>query len=295
MKKNLIKHFFKINIFALFFIFIFTASSFAKAIDVTVSILPQKYFVNKIAGNLVNVSVMVLPGANPHTYEPSPQQMVKLSKSLAYITIGMPFEDRWLKKFSDINSKMKIIETQKNIKKLPMLYHDSDNIEKESSLDPHIWLSPSLVKIQAKNIFDGLVSIDSKNKDTYQKNYNSFIKELNGLDAYIRTSFKKIKGKKDFVAFHPSWGYFAKDYGLNQIPIEIEGKEPKPHDLENLIKYCKKNNIKMIFVQPQFSTRIAKIIASSINGKVVFMDALSENWKENLIITTQTFESALRK
>lgn len=295
MKKNLIR-LFNISILVLLYFFMFPVSTFAKQVDITVTILPQKYFVKKIGGNFVNVSAMVLPGANPHTYEPSPKQMVNLSKSVGYMTVGMTFEDRWIKKFSDINPKMKIIETQKGIKKLPMVIHDHhEGLEEKNNLDPHIWLSPPLVKIQAKNIFEGLVSLDFKNKSYYEKNYNNFVKELNDLDSSISLTFKSIKGKKDFIVFHPSWGYFAKAYNLNQIPIEIEGKEPKPKDLENLIKYCKKNNIKIIFVQPQFSTKIAKIIAKSIGGEVVFIDSLSENWKENLIMTTKKFESVLKK
>jgi zinc transport system substrate-binding protein len=233
---------------------------------------------------------MVLPGNNPATYEPKPFQMLDLSKSKIYFSIGVPFEKVWLKKIISTNPNMLLVKTQKNIVKKPMVERD---VHVESQiLDPHIWLSPKLVKIQAKNILDGFLKIDEKHKDIYMENYKKFIKEIEDTDSKIKDTLSNLKNRK-FMVFHPTWGYFADEYNLEQIPIEVEGKTPSMQTLAKLINKAKKDNIKVVFVQPQFSKKSAEIIAKQIGGKVIAVDPLAENWSENLISVSKVFKKVL--
>ena len=273
-----------------------------KSRHVAVSILPQKYFVKKIGGDRVHVSVMVLPGANPATYEPKPRQMVHLAKSEIYFAIGVPFEDHWLPKFAKANPKMKIVETQKGIGKIPMKanshnHHGAKHGHEKNSTgakDPHIWLSPPLVMAQAKNILDGLVKADPANRKLYESNYDVFLSELEDLNQELKEMFQTTGKNARFMVYHPSWGYFANTYGLEQIPIQLEGKKPSPRKLLELIQAALKNDIKVIFVQPQFSEKSAETIADAIGGKVVFADPLAKDWANNLLRVAEMFKSAFK-
>ncbi len=285
--------FFTVTLFASVFIF----NSYVLASDVLrvfVTIVPQKYFVKKIGGNLVDISVMIKPGANPATYEPKPKQMVALSQTAIYFAIGVPSEKAWLKKIISINPKITICYTDKGIDKLVMTKnahgeHDTDIVK-----DPHIWLSPPHVKIQAKNIINALIAKDPAHYYVYKKNYNDFIKEIEGIDKQLKELFKSKGNKIRFMVFHPSWGYFAKTYSLQQIPIEIEGKSPKLAYLNKLIRFAKKEKVKAIFVQPQFSTTNAEIIAKEINAQIIFADPLAYDWKANLLDVGKKFNKSLR-
>jgi len=252
-------------------------------VNVVVSILPQKTFVKKIAGDLVDVTVMVAPGSSPATYEPKPSQMKKITKAQIYFSIGVPFEKAWLPRFKAQNPNMLLYDTSKGIKKLPMQEHHHNHHQHSSStLDPHIWLSPTLVKIQAKNIADALKKIDPNHKTDYENNFNKFEQEIDELNRRLLKILKPCQGKAMMV-FHPSWGYFAKEYSLEQIPIEVEGKELKSKELVKIIHEAKEEGVKIVFVQPQFSKRTAKVIATLIGAKIVEADPVATNWAENLI------------
>lgn len=265
----------------------------ADTLPVFVSILPQKFFVQQIGKSFVDVEVMVQPGASPATYEPKPAQMKAVSKSKLYFAIGVPFENTWLEKISSANPGMKVIRTDQTIDKVPMVSHDhgssesqqeitiADSEEIHASLDPHIWLSPPLVIIQAEIILDALQSADPIHQADYAANYQSFVSEIQLLDNDLKHLLAG-KNKVKFIVFHPSWGYFARNYGLEQIPIEIEGKAPKPAQLIALIDLARKEDIRVVFVQPQFSSKTADIVAREIRGVVAVADPLAENWFENL-------------
>jgi len=270
------------RILILCFLTFFPVLLFGK-VDVVVSILPQKTFVEKVAGDLVDVTVMVAPGASPAVYEPKPSQMKKITKAQIYFSIGVPFEKAWLPRFKAQNPSMLLFDTAKGIKKLSMQeHHHNHHHHSSSTLDPHIWLSPSLVKIQAKNIADALKKIDPNHKTVYENNLNKFEQEIDELNRRLFKILKPCQGKAMMV-FHPSWGYFAKEYGLEQIPIEVEGKEPKSKELVKIIHEAKEEGVKTVFVQPQFSKRTAKVIADSIGAEIVEADPVAPNWAENLI------------
>jgi ABC-type Zn uptake system ZnuABC Zn-binding protein ZnuA len=189
----------------------------ADRITVFVSINPHQYFVQQIGKDLVDVRVMVPPGASPATYEPRPKQMADLSAARVYFAIGVAFENAWLEKISAVNPGMKVVHTDDGIKKIPLAAH-----------------------------------------------------------------------------FHPAWGYFGRAYGHQQVPIEIEGKSPKPARLKALIEHAGAKGIKVIFVQPQFSSKSAELVAREIGGRVVFADPLAEDWLANLTAVADRFKAALK-
>ena len=199
-----------------------------------------------------------------------------------------------MEKFKQNAKNTLFVDTTIGVEKIEMAKHEHEEVaqhdhkkdEKDeehdhSGLDPHIWLDPVLVKIQAKNIYEAMIKIDSANSDFYKTNYEEFLKELETLDSNIKTILAPHKDKA-FMVFHPSWGYFAKRYDLEQISIEIEGKEPKPNELVELIEESKKHDIKIVFVSPQFSQKSAQAISKNIGANVVAIDPLSDNWNENL-------------
>ena len=272
-------------------LFILTSFVFSSS-EITVSILPQKYMLEKITKDKFKINVMLKKGFSPENYEPKSSQMKLLSKSLIYFSIGVPFELVWLNKFKSNAPKTLFIDTSKGITKLSMQDHHHeenhhtkdhhDDIEDKDILDPHIWLDPLLIKIQVKNMYEALLKIDKKNKDFYKKNYLAFLQELDILNHKLINIFIKHSNKA-FVVFHPSWGYFAKRYNLEQIEIQNEGKDIKANELVQLIKKIKKLKINKIFVSPQFSQKKAIIIANSINTKLILTDPLAFNIKKNLL------------
>ena len=269
----------------------------ARPLRVFVSILPQKYFAEKIGGDLVDVAVMVEPGANPQTYEPKPKQMLALAKTNIYFAIGVPFETTWLAKIAATNPNMLVVHTDAGIKKIPMMAHHRESELEEDRhgiQDPHVWLSPPLVIIIAENMLQAFIKVDPAHRLIYEKNHNSFVKELVVLDAEIRATFRG-KGKAvEFMVFHPAWGYFAQAYGLEQVPIELEGKQPKAAELQRLIQYAKQRGIKVIFAQPQFSRQAAQAITESIGGQIVLADPLAADWDRNLRQVASKFKAALK-
>jgi len=292
-----------LKLFCLCFLMIFIAVPSVSAADkptVFVSIVPQKFFVEQIAKDMVDVQVMVEPGANPHIYEPRPAQMAAISKTKIYFAIGVTFEKAWLKKLASANPKMRIVHTEHGIQKMPMAahHHDEEKDHKREShdhgtLDPHIWLSPPLVMVQARNILTALQEADPSNHSVYEANYKAFLTMLVDLDGELRDILAGKRGLQ-FIVFHPAWGYFAHAYGLKQVPIEIEGKEPKPAQLKELIEHARKHQIKVVFVQPQFSSKSAEQVAKEIGGQVAFVDPLALNWADNLREVATKFKAVLR-
>jgi zinc transport system substrate-binding protein len=271
--------------------------------NVFVSILPQKYFAESIGNDLINTTVIVEPGQSPADYEPSPSQMVMMSKADIYFAVGVAFEAAWLQKFSNINPAMKVVHTDMGIEKKPINRHEAIGDLSEhyhykhhnhDTLDPHIWLSPPLVKIQAEHILNGLISIDPNNHLKYESNYLKLLTQIDHLDKELKSLFSEKTMQKQFLVFHPSWGYFADAYGLTQISIEIEGKTPKAREVKKRIEFSRQHHIQFVFVQPQFSVKQAEIIANEINGQLIYADPLAENWAENLQSVAMSIKQALK-
>ncbi len=295
---------------SLFLLFISLTFSFAKPL-VSVSIPPQKYFVEKIAANTLDINVIIPAGTDEHNFDFKPATMKKLEKSDIYFTIGLEFERVFADKFQSNFANLQVIDTGKDLRNLKTLHthskdehdehhnhagHDehahgkderhahkhSNSHETHSEKDPHIWLDPILVKIQASTIAKALIAKYPQNKTLYEANLAKFQAELDALNAEILALFEKSKNKK-FIIYHPSLAYFAARYHLVQIPVEIEGKEPKTKDLQRLVSVAKKENIKTIFVQKGFSQNAAKSLAKELKASVVELNHLSNDYSKNLL------------
>ena len=264
-----------------------------EALRVMVSILPQAYFCERIGGEHVQVSVMVEPGANPATYEPKPEQLVSLSRAALYLRIGVPFEDVWGNKIAAANPDMTIVDTAAGIERIPIDDHDHDEDDhQEGALDPHIWLSPRLVAIQAQHIAEALIAAAPAHEATFRQNLAAFLADVDALDAEIAGTLAGLEGTP-FLVFHPSWGYFARDYGLEQIAIEVGGQEPSAQELARLIATAQDAGIRVVFAQPEFSTVDAETIATELGGQVLLISPLARDWLANMRLVATTFAQAL--
>jgi zinc transport system substrate-binding protein len=248
-------------------------------INVTVSILPQQYFVERIGGDRVSVSVMVPPGFSPETYEPRPSQIGALAAAQVYIRIRVPFEDAWLERFVSANRHMLIVD-------------QSEGIDRIDGTDPHIWLSPRLAKIQARTICDGLIVVDPDGESLYRANLEALLTDIDTLDADIRDTLSGLEGRK-FIVLHPAWAYFARDYGLEMIPIAVGGSEPSAAEMTRLVQTARENNIRVVFAQPEFSTKSAETIAQEIGGRVLLISPLAPDWLDNLRLVADTLAAVL--
>jgi len=243
-------------------------------IRVMVTIPPQAEFVRSVGGENVVVDIMIPPGENPHVYEPEPGRLINLSRARMYVMMGsgIEFERVWMDKIISVNSEMLIVNCSKGIELIN---------EGGGAADPHIWLSPRNAKIIVRNIYEGLVEIDPANRSYYESNMNSYINALDELDRRISEKLSQMECRKILV-YHPAWAYFARDYGLEQISIEKEGKDPTPEGIAHIIEQAKSEGIDTVFVSPQFSRETADVIADAIGGNVVVIDPLAENYLENM-------------
>src|SRR5574344_135943 len=236
---------------------------------VTVTIEPLRYFTEQIAGDKFLVRTMVPNGSSPETYEPTAKQMMELSKSDLYIKVGnIGFERTWMKKLTENAPHLIIIDS-------------SDGIVPASTstgtIDPHTWTSPANVKIIAQNIYRSLCSMDEKDSLYFKGRLAELNKHIEGIDYIIRNNLKKQKCKS-FLIYHPTLPYFARDYGIKQIPIEEEGKEPSASELKSIIAMARTEHVKTLMIQKEFSTRSTDIIKQSIGVTSVEINPLSYDW-----------------
>ncbi|HNZ87371.1 MAG TPA: zinc ABC transporter substrate-binding protein [Methanofastidiosum sp.] len=252
-------------------------------IIVYATVSPQKEMIEAVGGDRVNVKIIVPQGGDPHNADLKPSQLMDLSQAKMYVMVGsgIEFEVKSMDKIKDLNKDMLVVDCSKGITLLENSDHDHEG---EIGNDPHIWTSLKNGKIMVQNIYDGLVVIDPNNKAYYQENMNNYLKKIDDADRYIENELSGMENRS-FMIFHPSWGYFSRDYNLTQIAIEIEGKEPTLQSLSNSIEEAKANNIKTIFIAPGFSSKAAEILINEIGGKTEVIDALAPNYIENLKIT----------
>lgn len=256
---------------------------------IIVTIEPLRYFTEAIAGDKFKIVSMVPEGNNPETYDPTPQQMVSLSKSKAYFKIGyIGFEQSWMKKLKENTKEINFYDTSTGINLVHQQCshnHGKNNTIHNHGVEPHVWNSTDNAKIIANNIYNALSELDKDNSEYYKK-------RLDSLSIIIDNTEEKIKSiipeaDKTFLIYHPALTYFARDYGLEQISIEEGGKEPSPAHLQSLIKTCKEKNARVIFVQQEFDKRNAEIIARELGLKVVPINPLNYNWPEEMINTAK--------
>ncbi|MBU0710466.1 zinc ABC transporter substrate-binding protein [bacterium] len=242
-------------------------------------------FIREIGGEKVTVDVMIPPGAFPHSYEPKPAQLRQLKNTDVFVKVGTPveFEVNWMDKLIQINPHMQIIDASPGI----------DLIGSEDHIDPHIWLSPKNAKIMVQSITRGLILADSVNSHFYQNNQENYLDKLDQLDNQISALFAH-KTKSDFIVLHPSWSYFTRDYGLNQIGIEHEGKEPSARHLQLLIDEANQKEIAVVFIAPQDNPKNAFTLANEISANIQTIDPLDGNYIANLTHVAQLVSETLK-
>lgn len=264
------------------FLLILSCFSYGE-INVSTTIGPLGHFIEKVGREKVDVTVMIPLGAEPHTYEPRPSQMRRVSESDLYVLIGtdIEFEKTWLPDFLSINPEMKLCDTSQGVSLIGLEEGCKRKGHCHGGDDPHIWLSPKNAVIMVENIRDALKELDPENADFFQKNAEDYKNELLDLDYRIREKLKDLKNRA-FLVFHPAWGYYAQEYGLKEITIEFEGKTPGPRTLSNVIKKAREHDLQVVFISPQFSTKSAKTIARSIDAEIRKTDPLTKEYIANL-------------
>lgn len=266
------------------------------------SILPVQFLIDRIGGEAVESGVVVLPGESPATYEPAPRQMSRLSDARLLFRVGVPFENGFIPKLRELAPDLDIIDLREGISLRTMeTAHtheedDDDHGEEEhaaGSPDPHIWMSPRNMIIMAGRVRDALSALVPEHAADFGRNHDLLAAELRDLDERLTKALAPYRGRSFFV-YHPAFGYFADDYGLRQIPLEIEGKEPSPRQLTGYIEEAKEMGVNIIFVQPEFPKQSAKNVAEAIGGSVVPVTSLSIDYIESLEAAARALEEGLR-
>ncbi len=277
------------NYFYLIFVILFACQPKSREASslVSVSILPQKYFVEKIAGNLVQVNVLVPPGSSPHNYEVLPSQMKDLAKSKAWLQIGLlTFEDAWKEKMAEINKDLSIVNCSEGISPIAGDDHHEEGHEHAGAFDPHIWLAPAEVKVLAQNTLKILTKSFPKHASEFEKNYSRFILEIDSLSAQIEQKLSPLKNR-NILIFHPALAYYARQFKLEQIPLELDGKEPSPKHMKDIVDLAHQQNTHVIFIQKEFDPAFAQQMAREINGEVMIIDPLDYNWEKQILDITE--------
>lgn len=260
-----------------------------------VSIQPYAYFIEQIAGESINTMVLIPPGTTPHVYDPTPRQMAEISNVDIYFYNGnLNFEQAWITKLRNNYPKLALVNFNQGIELLHGHECNNPDHHHDHGVDPHTWLSPKNGLIIAKQVFDALKNQHPESSDLFEKNYQNLVQKINRLDKTIEDRLANISTNK-FMIFHPSLSYFARDYGLEQLTIEFEGKEPSPSQLRSSIDIAKEEGIKVILIQKEFDMENARIVADEIDGEIVQIDPLSKDWAENLLDIAQKISAASKK
>lgn len=258
-------------------------------LKVAVTIVPQATFVKAVGGDLIDVVTMVPPGGNPENYSPTPQQMMEFSNAQIYFAIGVPSEKATiLPKIKDLNSNIKLLD-------LPELVDQKypPHVFATGERDPHMWLSPRRVKEIVLITAEELSQLDPAHRDIFAANAQAYNTQLDQLDQDIKTSLAGLSNKT-IIVYHPAFGYFAEDYGLNMVALEEEGKEATAINLQKVIDLAKKENIKVIFYQAEIDSKQSHTMAAEIGGQAEMIAPLDPDYINNLQKTVQTFARVLR-
>lgn len=252
---------------------------------ISVSILPQQYFVEQLASDLVEINVMIPPGASPATYEPSISQLGRLDRSVLYMRIGhVGFERSWMDKISSVNPRMKIVDLSQGVEMLAEetdRQHKHEHAHEHEGGDPHIWMSAINAKIIARNIHHELLAMFPDQQEILTERYMQFLTSLDSLHLEINRTLSGMENRR-FMIYHPALSYFARDYNLEQFSLETEGKSPSPAHLKTLSDLAQSNHITKILVQDQFDRRNAEVLARETAAEIITFDPLSLNWNKQM-------------
>lgn len=251
---------------------------------ITVTMEPQRYFTEAIAGDKFVVHSMVPKGSSPETYDPTPQQLVSLGESEAYFRIGyIGFEQTWMDRLLSNTPHMQVFDTSKGVDLIFEAAFEHGDHHHAGGVEPHIWNSTANALVIAGNTFKALSTLDKANETYYKARYDSLCLRINQTDSIIRNTLLTSGTDRAFIIYHPALSYFARDYGLHQICIEEGGKEPSPAHLKSLMEVCKAEGVRVIFVQPEFDRRNADIIAQQTGTKVIPINPLSYDWESEML------------
>lgn len=269
--------------------------TYSNKIQVAVSITPQESFVKAIAGDLVDVITLIPSGASPANYQPTIKQMSMLSEAKIYFSIGVPTEKANIKpRIKDLNKNIKVVELEEIVDKAyPVLYLKGESNHSQVSRDPHIWMSPKRAIVMIEAIRNELIDLDNKNKAIYEENAADYIKKIRLIDKEIKQTIKNLDNKT-LIAIHPSMGYFVKDYGLEMITVEENGKNSTALGLQSVIDFALENGINTILYQAEFDDAQAKILASEIKGRVMEISPLSPYYLNNLASINEMLKEVLK-
>jgi zinc transport system substrate-binding protein len=283
---------------------------------VFVGIPPQQYLVDRIAGTYVTTEVLVAPGQSPHSFDATPRQMVALAESRAYFAIGLQFERELITKIMELNPDLTIVDMGRGVPRRPIEGDEEDPASGDTGsepdgsehggsanghehgraagglADPHIWLAPRLLAIEAENAAEALMALDPTHAADYRANLDALLADLNDLDRELAGALAPVREKTVYV-FHPAFGYFTDAYGLKQVAVETGGSEPGARDLARLVEEARRDGVRVIFVQPEFATKSAEAVAREIGGAVVPIDPLAYDVIANLRTIARRIRAAL--
>lgn len=258
----------------------------------TVTIEPLRYFVEQIAGDRFRVNCMVPEGSSPETYDPTPQQLVGLSRSRAYLRIGyIGFEQTWMKRLEANAPQMQVFDVSRGISLIRDGGHRHEGHTHAGGVEPHIWNSPVNARIIARNVCEALCRLDSANTAFYTARLDSLNGVIGRTDSIV-CSILAEGVSRTFLIYHPALSYFARDYGLTQLCLEEGGKEPSPAHLQNLIRTCRERGVRTVFVQKEFDSRNAELVAKETGARLVSINPLNYHWDEELIHTAMQLKVA---
>jgi len=273
----------------------------AAPLRVFVSVVPLRCFVERVGGDRVDVRVLVQPGQSPATYEPTPRQMAALGGADLFFRVGVPFERSWMGRIQSLYPRLPVVDLSAGMTLRPLgeAPAGSDQAQGhqhgagEGVADPHVWTSPPRVMAMTRRIADTLARLDPAHEAAYRRRAEQFVTDLRALDAAIRRTLAGRAGQA-FLVYHPAWGYFADTYGLRQVAIEVGGHEPGPRTLARVIERARAEDVRVIFVQPQYSRTNAEAVARATGATVVTADPLAEDYLANMRAVARAFAEALR-
>ena len=260
---------------------ILPTTALAESLTVAVSVLPQKRFVERVAGDRVNVIVVVGPGQSPATYDPSPRQMAALADADLFFSMGVPFERTWLPRITSLYPRLKPADTTAGIPRRRMASHRHGDHVHDGEPDPHLWTDPRHAAHMVRRMAEAFAVLDPAGAPIYRANAEGYLVELAALDRELRALLEPVAGGR-FLVFHPSWGYFAEAYGLEQVAIETEGKAPGARSLARFIDRARAEGVKAVFVQEQFAAGSARAVAEAVDARLIQVDPLAEDYAANL-------------
>lgn len=273
--------------FLLFVSLFFVSAQAAEKPYVLVSVSPHKFFVEKIAGDTLDVGLMVPAGASAHTFEPTPKQMINAGRAIIWFRVGEPFEDRAIRSLKSHKPELIIVDMREGLELVPSQCRH-EGCKHNHGEDLHFWLSARMAKIQAATVTRALIKSFPEHQETYKKNLIAFQDELTQLDNKITAILKPVKNRNILVS-HPAYAYFCRDYDLNQYSIEFEGKDPTPQQLTRTLQLARDLHIRTIYIQMQYNNKGARLIADEIGAKVVTLDPYAEQFFDSMLEIAHAF------